>query len=125
MTIMKGINCLHNIQQVVELYFMATYHGDVQGIRQAFHPKSQITGHFKEQYIEWDLEQFIAHINSKPSAAVAIEVYDKKIISIDLTRNAAMVKAQVLVGGIFFTDYITLLKLDGAWIIRNKSFDAR
>ena len=71
---------MHNIQQVVELYFVSTYQADAQGIRQAFHPKAQITGNFKGQCVDWNLEQFIERIQSKPSAALEGEVYDKKII---------------------------------------------
>ena len=33
-----------------------------------------------------------------------------------------MVKAHVVVGGYTYIDYMALLKIQGQWIIRNKSF---
>jgi len=50
------------------------------------------------------------------------EKYNKQIISLDQINDAAMVKARVVVGECVFTDYIMLLKIDGKWMIRNKSF---
>jgi small-conductance mechanosensitive channel len=75
-----------------------------------------------EQVINWSLEDFIARVSTEPTAAKKNEIYDKKILSVDVTHHAAVVKSRVAVGDLIFTDYMTLLKINGHWIIRNKSF---
>ena len=115
---------MQGIEATVVLYFKGSYEADASKLKRAFHPNAHITGNFKGQIVDWSLEQFIARLQNQPSAAKAGEVYDKKILSIDRTGSIAMVKAQVVVAGAVFTDYISLLNLEGAWVIRHKSFDA-
>ena len=44
-----------------------------------------------------------------------------KIISIEYTENIAQAKLEVLIpGGVLFTDYFTLAKIDGTWKILHK-----
>jgi Putative lumazine-binding len=113
---------IEKIIQVVNMYFKGTYHGDVNLLTKAFHPNARITGIINNEKCDWSLTEFIARVTAAPTAANKGEKYDKEIISIDKTKNAAMVKARVIVADLVFFDYITLLKIDGQWIIRNKSF---
>ena len=45
-----------------------------------------------------------------------------RIVSIDMTGIEAMVKVEDLYLGFRFTDYLSLLKIDGEWVIVNKTF---
>lgn len=110
------------IKEVIDNYFLGTYHGNEEQLRKAFHPNARITGLFKGEYCDWSLDEFIQRVTTTPTAALKNEPYEKKIIFLDQTVDAAMVRAHVLVAGIAFTDYITLLRIDGKWQIRNKSF---
>ena len=107
------------IEKVIENYFQGTFNADEKQIRLAFHKDVQITGNIDESYVEMNLNQFIERVMSSVNNN---SKYDKKIIAIDLHCDIAMVKAKVLVGDIYFTDFITLLKLDDNWTIRQKSF---
>lgn len=111
------------ITEIVNLYFNGTYNGDAEQLKRAFHPDAHITGTLNDQICDWTLPKFIARVTDTPSSASKGEQYDKEILFIDRTDNAAMVKARVVIGGLLiFTDYITLLKINGQWVIRNKSF---
>lgn len=110
------------IKEIVEAYFMGAYQGDAKLINQAFHPDAHITGIFNGQYSDWTLAEFIQRVQTSPTAAMRNEPFAKEIISMDITENAAMVKAYVKTNSHIFIDYITLLKINGQWIIRNKSF---
>ena len=112
------------IKKVIEDYFYGTYSGDEKTIRQAFHSDVKILGIIKGNLFNWSLSDFLARVTEKPTAKEKDEKLDKKIIMIDITGNSAMVKAEVFAGGLNFTDYITLLKVDGKWSIRFKSFYA-
>lgn len=110
------------IKETVNLYFIGTYCGNAEQLKQAFHPEAHITGSLDGVIYDWKLAEFITRITNQPSPASLHEKYDKEILFLDKTGNAGMVKARVSVGNKIFTDYITLLKIDKRWIIRNKSF---
>lgn len=113
-------NSIHDIQACIENYFLGTHEADITRVKKAFHPDCKITGFIKESHTEMTLPQFCERINEARKSLP--KEYDKKIISIDLQENIAMVKARVLVSEVYFTDYITLLCLNGEWKIRQKSF---
>lgn len=115
-------NDFKKIIETVTIYFEGTYHGNVEMLSKAFHPNARITGIINNEIVDWSLSDFISRLTTSPSAVSKGEKYDKEIISIDKIKNAAMVKSRVAVGELIFFDYITLLKIDGQWIIRNKSF---
>lgn len=110
------------ITDIVNLYFNGTYQGDADQLTRAFHQDAHITGILNGDYYDWSLLDFIKRTTTEPTARSRNEKYDKEILSIDYSENAAMVKARVAVGPYIFIDYITLLKIDGNWVIRNKSF---
>lgn len=115
-------NDLTAINQTIEDYFRGTHEADIARIHHAFHPDAKITGMFDGVYSEMTLKQFIARIREAVATREKNTAYDKSILTIDHHHNIAMVKARVLVNEEYFTDYITLLKIDGQWIIRQKSF---
>lgn len=111
-----------SISNIVKSYFAATYQGNEADLRRIFHPDAHIIGILNNQYFDWTLTEFIARVTTKPSAETKAETFDKEILSIEITNNAASVKARARVGDIIFTDYITLLKINGQWLICHKSF---
>lgn len=110
------------IRDVIKLYFTGTYYGNAAELKQAFHPDARITGSIQGTIHEWTLKEFIARVTVKPTAAEKNEKFDKEILSIDITRDAAMVKTRVFAAGYTFIDYIILLKYNNQWAIRYKSF---
>jgi hypothetical protein len=68
------------------------------------------------------LEEFLGFVKGTPAPADSGEAYDMKIVSIDQTGDEAMAKVADLYLGFRFTDYLSLLKVDGNWVIVNKTF---
>lgn len=116
------MNELSSIIETITLYFKGTYEGDSKQLQKAFHKDARITGIIDKDYLDWSLKEFIDRVTTKPTAAEKKEKYDKNIVFIDNNPHSAIVKARVKVGPLCFTDYITLLKLNNQWLIRNKSF---
>ncbi len=115
----------HDFQAIIatiQLYFNGAYEGDALQLTKAFHPQARITGSIQGNGYDWSLTEFIARVCSKPTAQDKHEIFDKQVIAIDTTHDIAMVKTKVIASGIIFTDYITLLKINGIWCIRHKSF---
>lgn len=111
-----------SITEVINLYFNGTYYGNPDQLNRAFHKNAHITGNLNGEIYDWTLVDFIERVTTPPTSSTKGEKYDKAIVFIDINNNAAMVKARVVVGGLVFIDYITLLKIKDQWIIRNKSF---
>lgn len=110
------------ISEVVQNYFIGTYEGNEALLRQIFHPDASIGGNLNGVLCHWSVNEFITRILSQPSAAQKNEKFDKQILLLDHVGEAAIVKARAVVGDYVLADYITLLKMDGHWLIRNKSF---
>jgi ketosteroid isomerase-like protein len=110
------------ITNVIQHYFSGTYYGDAEKLRKAFHADAVITGNFQGILQTWPLDTFIQRVTHHPTSAERKENYAKEILFIDLEGDCAMVKAKVQVGELWFIDYITLLKVEDYWVIRNKSF---
>ncbi len=115
---------IERIEQIINMYFNGTYHGDGDLLKKAFHPNARITGIINDTVYDWSLDDFIKRVTTSPTAANKGEIFDKEIITIDKANYAAIAKCCVRVAELTFYDYITLLKIDGKWIIRNKSFTA-
>lgn len=110
------------IAETVHLYFTGTYDGDSERLKRAFHADCRIVGFINGDMVDWSLNDFISRVTAHPTARERNDNYDKQIISIDHTADTAVVKARVVVGPLTFTDYILLVKINGQWIIRSKSF---
>jgi protease I len=111
------------IQETVGHYFQGMYQGDTARLKKAFHPAAQVIGHFQGRFVQNSLEQFLGYVASAPVPAQTGEAYDMWIMSMDLAgETAAAVKVTDLYQGLRFTDYLSLLKVDGAWVIVNKTF---
>ncbi|MCP4274707.1 MAG: nuclear transport factor 2 family protein [Gammaproteobacteria bacterium] len=110
------------IQKTVQYYFDGCYHSDVEKLKKAFHPNSQVIGYFDGSLSFESLDGFLEFIKATPAPSESGEEYDMKIVSIDVTANEAVAKVTDLYLGLRFTDYLSLLKVDGNWVIVNKMY---
>ena len=115
-------NDLELIQQTVQYYFDGLYHSDIEKLNKAFHPNAQIIGYFQGKLMFNSLEQFLEFIKATPAPSKSGEKYDMRIVSIDMTGNEAVAKVEDLYLGFRFTDYLSLLNIEGTWVIINKTF---
>ena len=110
------------IEEAVQLYFDGLYDSDVEKLKKAFHPKAQVIGHFKGQFAVMGLEDFLGFVANTPAPSGSGESYDMRIVLVDQTADEAFVKVEDLYLGLRFTDYLTLMKVDGTWKIINKAY---
>jgi len=102
-------------------YLDGMMYADEAKLRRAFHPKCLIVGHFRGK-LEYDpLEAFIEACK-KEGSIPADAPYFAEIVSIDVTGDTAVVKLIDDYLGTRFTDYLTMVKTEGRWIIVNKAF---
>lgn len=113
---------LELIQQTVQYYFDGLYNSDIEKLKKAFHTNSQVIGYFQGTLLFNSLEQFLEFVKATPAPSESGEEYDMKIVSIDVTGDQAVAKVSDLYLGFRFTDYLSLLNIDGNWVIVNKTF---
>jgi len=110
------------IDDVVQLYFGGLYHSDVERLKRAFHPSAQVTGHFKGRFAVMGLDDFLEFVGGTPAPAESGEAYDMRIVMVDRVGDLALAKVEDLYLGLRFTDYLTLMRVDGSWRIIHKGY---
>ncbi len=110
------------IENAVQLYFDGLYHSDVERLRKAFHPSAQVIGHYQGQFAVMSLDDFLGIVGGTPAPSASGEAYDMRIVMMDQVAEEAFVKVEDLYLGLRFTDYLTLMKVDGTWRIINKAY---
>jgi hypothetical protein len=109
------------IRSVVRLYLEGMIYGEQDKLRQAMHPLCMQAGHDKGRYEFFPRDEFIALIGQeKPQPAGS--AYPAEFQMIDITGDMAMVKLSDDCFGYSWTDYLTLIKHEGAWQIVMKAF---
>jgi len=106
----------------LENYIKGQATGDGDYIKKAFYTEGNLIFVRNGKYTTRTFAEFIKGFSGKPEA----DEKDRKrwIESIDVVGNAAVAKVILDYPTVKFTDYFTLLKIDGEWKIINKSFHA-
>jgi len=106
------------ITAVIQKYFDGTSKGQPELVEQAFTKSLELQYVGKKGELKrWPGIEYIVNIKQGK-----IKKRVGKIISIDITGNAAVVKATVTTENTLFTDYLLLLKLNSGWQVTNKIF---
>ncbi len=110
------------VRQALEHYIRGHATGQGEEFRKAFHPDAKLFAIRDGKYWQLTSEEYIARAGGKPAAD---ESQRKRTIeAIDITGNAAVAKIVLDYPNVKFTDYMSLLKIDGEWKIINKTFYA-
>lgn len=114
------MNDFQAVEQAVEKYFKSTYEQNVAGVRAVFHPDAHIVGTIGELAIDLTVDDFAKRVANQGQDYP----YNKIIKTLSVNKDIAHAECYVQVGEMFFTDYLSLLKVDGIWKIRHKAFVA-
>lgn len=110
------------IRETIQHYFKGHATGNGDYFRKAFHPDAKLFFIRDGKLTQWTSEEYISRASGKPAADEAQR--KRKIDSIDISGNAAFVKITLDYPKVVFTDYMSMLKIDGQWKIVNKTFYA-
>jgi hypothetical protein len=111
------------IRETIQHYFQGHATGNGEHFRKAFHPDAKLFFIRDGKLTQWTSEEYIARASGKPAADEAQR--KRRIDSIDISGNAAVVKVTLEYPNVVFTDYMSMLKMDGQWKIVNKTFYAK
>ncbi|MEW6733936.1 MAG: nuclear transport factor 2 family protein [Acidobacteriota bacterium] len=106
----------------LENYLKGHATGNAEYIRKAFHPDAKIFSCRDGKLNALTLTEFATRFPGQPAPDEGQR--KRQIESIEITANAAMAKIVLDYPQVKFTDYMSLLKIDGEWKIINKTFYA-
>jgi len=103
-------------------YLKAHATGNSELILKAFYKDARIMAFRGDKISNLSVEEFAGFFKGKVADDEAQR--ERKIESIDISGNAAIAKITLDYPTIKFTDYMSLLKIDGEWKIVSKTFYA-
>lgn len=108
------------VRTAVEAYLRSHATGDASHIRPVFHPMARLFFVRDGEFMTVTGDEYMGRMNGEPAPDEA----DRRrwIESIDVTGTAATAKVVLDYPGAVFTDYFTLLRIDGEWRIMSKVF---
>jgi hypothetical protein len=114
---------LVEIEALVKEYLDGLYEGDADKIARVFHPTSALTQSIDGKPVITPRDTWLAGVRSRPSAkSQGLERADH-ILSIDLAGpTMAFVKVKCQLPPRYFTDQLSLLKIEGRWQVAQKVF---
>ncbi len=111
------------IEAVVQTYLDGLYEGDVAKLAAAFHPTSSLTYEENGSLTPLPRDQWLEAVRARPSPQSRGLPRHDRILQIDqASPNTAFVKLNCAIPPRFFTDYLSLLKVEGRWQVAQKVF---
>jgi hypothetical protein len=113
------------IEAVIGTYLDGLYEGDTAKLGKAFHEGSHLYSMHEGGVSDLPREKWFEMVKARPSAKSKNLKRTDRIISIDMAGpETAIVKLECSIHPRYFTDYLSLLKLNGGWRIVSKTFRA-
>ena len=106
----------------LENYIKGHETGNSEFMRKAFHTEGKLVFMRDGKFATRTFEEYIGGMSGKPAADETKR--KRRIESVDIAGNAASAKIILDYPTTKFTDYMSLLKIDGEWKIVNKTFYA-
>ena len=100
-------------------YYQAMVDADAETLRRVFHPRATVIGHTDGVLEYTDLEEFIA---STPDAKTGDGPFECRIENLVIVDDTAVVSVGGYSYGRWFTDHLSMVKINGRWQIVCKTF---
>lgn len=108
------------IKRAIGYYFQAHATGNGDYLREAFHPVAMLFFVRDNELAQFTLEEYIALFDGNAPADEEGRV--RTIDHIEISGNAAVATITLDYPNAYYTDYMSMLKIDGVWKIVNKTF---
>ncbi|NTX01116.1 nuclear transport factor 2 family protein [Myxococcus sp. CA040A] len=105
-------------RRAVELYLKGHATGQVAPFREAMHDEMKMFLNRNGALVRKTTAEYLAGVNGKPAADEAKR--KRRLVSLDVTGDVGVAKVEFDHPDAFMTDYLTVIKTDGAWKIINK-----
>ena len=111
------------IEQTVQTYLDGLYEGDADKLASVFHETSALTYEQDGKLAVLPREQWLKAVRERGSPKSKGLARDDAILQVDQAGpTTAFVKVKCQIPPRYFTDYLSLLKIDGRWVVAQKVF---
>ena len=108
------------VTEVVLAYYDGMMAGDEVRLARAFHPRACIVGNYPQGQLEWQtLEEFVAECKE---AAGGARAYEWRIDGLSFQGDTALVRIGNQFAGDWYSDDLSMLRIDGVWRIVHKTW---
>jgi protease I len=110
------------VRQTVQYYFDGGKNRDSLTLRKAFHPEARMLFARDGKLVVVPIGEYITRVGSERLKPGEVDSTERKVVSVDVVGDAAVAKLKLKRPDAVLTDYMSLLKVDGRWLIVNKIF---
>jgi Putative lumazine-binding len=110
------------IRQTVQRYFDGGKNRDSVALRKAFHPDARMLFAKDGKLVVVPIGDYIARVAENKLKPGEVDSTKRRVTSVDVTGAAAIARLELERPDALLTDYMSLLKVDGRWLIVNKIF---
>jgi len=110
------------IRQTVQYYFDGGKNRDSLTLRKAFHPEARMLFAREGKLVVVPIGEYITRVGSESLKPGEVDSTERKVVSVDVVGDAAVAKLELKRSNAVLIDYMSLLKVDGRWLIVNKIF---
>ena len=110
------------IRQTVQYYFDGGKNRDSLTLRKAFHPEARMLFAREGKLVVVPIGEYITRVGSESLKPGEVDSTERKVVSVDVVGDAAVAKLELKRPNAVLIDYMSLLKVDGRWLIVNKIF---
>jgi hypothetical protein len=110
------------VRQTVQYYFDGGKNRDSLILREAFHPEARMLFARDGKLVVVPISEYISRVGSEQLRPGEVDSTERKVVSVDVVGDAAVAKLQLKRPNALLIDYMSLLKVDGRWLIVNKIF---
>ncbi|WP_186395088.1 nuclear transport factor 2 family protein [Stappia sp. TSB10GB4] len=105
-------------------YHDALHRSDAVLLGSLFHDRALYAATTDGDIRFWSMDHYLPIVAARPSPASRGEPADGEVVAITFAGpNAALAQVRSSIGERFFTDFLSLVKIDGRWLIAAKVFD--
>lgn len=109
------------IENTIQNYFQGYQNADTALIKNAFHSDTKLLSVSEGKLDVTEMKDWLKNLEDR-HARGDIRTGMLKILSIDETDETASVKLNIRFPKFEFTDYLSLLKIEGKWIVVGKIY---
>lgn len=112
-----------DVVAVLQVYFDGLYAGDTVKLGRAFHPDAHYMTATEGKLLHLTMADYFPIVDRRPSPASQGEARRDRVLGIEFAGPVtAFARVECAVGRRFFTDFLTLVCVDGQWRIVSKVF---
>ncbi|WP_255578534.1 nuclear transport factor 2 family protein [Chitinophaga sp. sic0106] len=107
-------------QALEDLYLKGIYEGDIDLLREVYHPGTLLFGDIKGEPYAKTLIQYLDAVKNRVSVKDSGKLFRGIIHTIDVVNSIAVAKLHVKMYDFNYDEFLSFHKINGKWVIVNK-----